>query len=216
LTLAEKVFHQALDAYGEDPTALCDRSGVMGDLAYIAQMSGDVPKSLPLFQQAYDGYSACSGPDSRGALNEEEFLAGALTKLGRAPEAYGRMQKALPLWRKLVGTTPDLAEPLNFMAMTELATQRFEDAEGHAREMVEVQTGKIDPQDRRFGMSHYLWAEALVGEGRDADARPHAVIAARLLTRNAVSPGGRKAGKDAQQLLDDIDARLTPASAKAR
>jgi tetratricopeptide (TPR) repeat protein len=198
------LFRQAVDAYGDDPTALCDRSKVLGDLAWNAQMAGDVPKSLPLYQQAYAGYAECSGPESRGALGEQEFLAGALTRLGRGAEAYELMRNALPLWRKLEGTTPDFAEPLNFVTLAELATGRFTDAEAHAREMVEVQTGKVDPQDRRFGMSHYLWAEALVGQGRNADALPHARIAARLLARNAVSPGARKAGQDAQELLTKI------------
>jgi tetratricopeptide (TPR) repeat protein len=203
---AEQVFHQAIDAYGADPTALCDRSKVLGDLAYTAQMAGDLTKSLRLFQASYAGYAECSGPESSGALNEQEFLAGLLTRLGRGAEAYDLMRNALPIWRKLDGAAPDFDEPLNFMAMAELATGRFVDAEGHAREMVEVQTGKIDPGDRRFGMSHYLWAEALVGQGRTADALPHARIAAALLARNAVSPGARKAGQDARELL----ARLQP------
>jgi hypothetical protein len=55
-------------------------------------------------------------------------------------------------------------------------------------------------------MSHYLWAEALVGQGRTADALPHARIAADLLLRNAVSPGARQAGKEAQDLLAKIQA----------
>ena len=207
---AQGAFRQALDAYGEDPTALCDRSKVLGDLAYTAQMSGNLPRSLTLFQQAYAGYAECSGPDSLGALGEQEFVVGALTRSGRAAEAYDMMRRSLPLWRKLEGSSPDLAEPLNFMAMAELATGRFGDAEGHAREMVEVQTGKVDPQDRRFGMSHYLWARALVGQGRTAEALPHARIGALLLARNAVSPAGRQAGQDAQDLLNTIQATARP------
>jgi eukaryotic-like serine/threonine-protein kinase len=201
LVQSETLFRQVIEAYGADPTALCDRSKVLGDLAFIAQMSGNLPKSLPLYQQAYAGYAECSGPESRGALNEQEYMAGALTRLGRGGEGYELMRTALPLWRKLDGTTPDFSEPLNFMTLAELATGRYADAEGHAREMVEVQTGKVDSQDRRFGMSHYLWAEALVGQGRNADALPHARIAAQLLARNAVSPGARQAGREAQELL---------------
>jgi hypothetical protein len=167
-------------------------------------MAGNIEQSLTLFHQAYAGYAECSGPESSGALTEQEFLAGVLTRLGRGAEAYELMRNALPAWRRLEGASPDLSEPLNFMTMAELATARFKDAEGHAREMVEVQTGKVDPQDRRFGMSHYLWAEALVGQGRAADALPHAKIAAELLARNAVSPGARQAGKEAQDLLAKI------------
>jgi serine/threonine protein kinase len=204
LARSEDIFHQAIAAYGDDPTALCDRSKVLGDLAYTAQMAGNIEQSLTLFHQAYAGYAECSGPESSGALTEQEFLAGVLTRLGRGAEAYELMRNALPAWRRLEGASPDLSEPLNFMTMAELATARFKDAEGHAREMVEVQTGKVDPQDRRFGMSHYLWAEALVGQGRAADALPHAKIAAELLARNAVSPGARQAGKEAQDLLAKI------------
>jgi len=215
LARSEALLRQALDAYGADPTTLCDRSKVLGDLAWNAQMAGNLAKSLPLYQQAYAGYAECSGPDSRGALSEREFLAGALTRLGRGGEGYELMRNALPLWRRLDGTTPDFAEPLNFMTLAELATRRYAAAEGHAREMVEVQTGKVDPQDRRFGMSHLLWAEALVGQGRNADALPHARIAAQLLARNAVSPGARQAGRDAQELLTKIQSDPPPAGATA-
>jgi serine/threonine protein kinase len=206
LVRAEDIFHQAIAAYGDDATALCDRSKVLGDLAFTAQMAGKIEQSLTLFQQAYAGYAECSGPESSGALNEQEYLAGVLTRLGRGAEAYQLMYKALPVWRRLDGSSPDLSEPLNFMTMAELATARFKDAEGHAREMVEVQTGKVDPQDRRFGMSHYLWAQALVGQGRTGDALPHAKIAAELLARNAVSPGARQASKEARDLLAKIQA----------
>ncbi len=101
------------------------------------------------------------------------------------------------------------------MAVAELATGRFADAERHAREMVEVQTGKVDSQDRRFGMSHYLWAQALSGEGRTTDALPHARIAAELLVRNAVSLGARQAGRDAQDLLAKLQGGSTLTTAAA-
>jgi tetratricopeptide (TPR) repeat protein len=73
LAEAEQAFQQALQVYGQDPAALCDQSAICGDLAYIKQMNGDIAASLPLFQRAYDGYKTCSGPDSRGALTEQEF-----------------------------------------------------------------------------------------------------------------------------------------------
>jgi len=206
LVQAQDSFRQALAEYGQDPTALCDRSKILGDLAYTAQMTGDDSKSQELFQQAYAGYAECSGPESSGALNEQEYLAGSLIRLGRGAEAYELMRKALPLWQKFEGGAPDFAEPLNFMTMAELATGRFPDAEGHAREMVEVQTGKVDPQDRRFGMSHYLWAKALLGQGRKADALLHARIAATLLSRNAVSAGALRYGRDARTLLAKLEA----------
>jgi hypothetical protein len=77
---AQDAFQQALQAYGPDPAALCEQSEIYGDLAYIKQMSGDQPASLPLYRKAYAGYKTCSGPESRGALTEQEYLAGALIK----------------------------------------------------------------------------------------------------------------------------------------
>jgi len=62
---AERAFRQALQVYGQDPLALCDQSAVYGDLAYVTEMRGDVPASLPINQCAYDGYAKCSGADKR-------------------------------------------------------------------------------------------------------------------------------------------------------
>jgi serine/threonine-protein kinase len=208
LNEAKQAFEQALQVYGQDPAALCDQSEIYGELAYVEQMSGDIKGSLPLYQRAYDGYKVCSGPESRGALLQKEYLCGALIKLGRAQEAFPMMQAAMPVLRKQLGTSPDLAEPLNFLALAEIGTGHYVDAEQHAREMVVVQTGKVAPTDRRFGASHLLWARALVGQGRYHDALPHAEIADQLLAKNAVSVGAKQAAADAHQLLLEVQTRL--------
>jgi serine/threonine-protein kinase len=204
---AQQVFRQALAVYAQDPAALCEQSEVLGDLAYSYQMNGDLAGSLPLYQKSYDGYTTCSGPESRGALTEQEFLAGVLVKTGRQAEALAIMEKAMPVWRKLEGTSPDLAEPLNFLTLAELANGHWVQAERHAQEMVEIQTGKVEASDRRFGASHLLWARALAGQRRYSEALPHAEIAERLLARNAVSVGGKQAAAEAHQLLLDIQSK---------
>jgi serine/threonine-protein kinase len=208
LSEAEQTFEQALQVYGQDPAALCEQSEVYGDLAYVKQMNGDVAASVPLFQRAYDGYKTCSGPESRGALTEQEFLAGALMKLGRPQEALPMMQTAMPVWRKMLGTSPDLAEPLNFFTLAEIETGHFTQGEQAAKEMVDVQTGKVAPTDRRFGASHLLWARALVGQGRYQEALPHAEIADSLLAKNAVSIGAKQAASEAHQLLLKVQSKL--------
>lgn len=205
---AQQMFEQTLQVYEQDPAALCERSEVEGDLAWSHQMNGDLAGSLPLFQKAYEGASSCSGPESRGALTQQEFLSGVLVKTGHAQEALAMMEKSMPVWRKLEGTSPDLAEPLNFLILAELDTGHFVEAEQRAEEMVDVQTGKVEPNDRRFGMSHFLWARALTGQNRWKEALPHAEIANRLLNRNAVSVGAKQAGSEAEQLLHEIQARL--------
>ncbi len=206
---AETAFNQTLQVYDRDPFALCEQSDVYGDLAYVKEMRGDVPASLPLYQRAYEGYSRCSGAGSRGALTEQEYWAGALMKLGRAKEALVMMEPAMPAWRKTLGSSPDLSEPLFFLAKAYVGTGRFEDGEKAAREMLAVQEGKIAPTDRRMGASQMLLAEALVGEHRDQDALPHAEIADRLLALNAVSAGAKLMTAEARQVLVGIQTRLS-------
>ena len=205
---AEQVFLQASQIYSQDPSALCDQSEVFGDIAYINDMRGNIPASLPLYQRAYDGYKQCSGPESRGALTEQEYLAGALIKLGRPQEALPMMEAAMPIWRKMIGNSPDLAEPLNFLALADVETGHDAEGEKAAQEMVEVQTGKVEASDRRFGASHMLWARALAGQGKYREALTHAEIADRLLAQGAVSAGAKKAGADAHNELLAIQSKL--------
>jgi serine/threonine-protein kinase len=205
---AEQAFNGALQVYGQDPLALCDQSEVYGDLAYVTEMRGNVQGSLPLYQRAYEGYAKCSGAESRGALTEQEFWAGALMKLGRAQEALPMMETAMPTWRKLMGSSPDLAEPLYFLSKAYVETGHFPEGEKAARELVAVQEGKVAPTDRRFGASHLIWARALAGQHRDQEALPHAEIADKLLSTGSISAGAKQMSAEAHQLLLDIPARL--------
>jgi serine/threonine-protein kinase len=206
---ATALFNEVLAVYKDDPAALCEQSDVYSELAWVTQMQGDAAGSLPLYQKAYEGYRDCTGPDSRGALAQQTFLSGALVKVGRAPEALAIVNQTLPKLRQIYGNSPDLAEPLNFAAMAELATGHAVEAEAHAREMVEMQTGKVDPKDRRFGASHLLWAKALVQQGRFAEALPHAKIADDLLARNAVSQGANELKAEAHEVLLQVESHTS-------
>lgn len=204
---AERAFYQALNVYGADPAALCEQSEVYGDLGYLREMHGDVPASVPLYQRAFDGYAQCSGPLSRGALTEHEYLASALMKLGRADEALPLMESAMPAWRKLLAGSPDFAEPLYFLSRAYVQTGHFVEGEKAAKELVDVQEGKVSPTDRRIGASHMIWAEALAGQKRYQEALPHAEIADKLLAMNAISPGAKQMSAEAHQALLDIQSK---------
>jgi hypothetical protein len=52
------------------------------------------------------------------------------------------------------------------MALAEIETGHYAQTEQYAKEMVDVQAGKVEPADRRFGASHLLWARALAGQQR--------------------------------------------------
>jgi hypothetical protein len=129
-------------------------------------------------------------------------------KLGRSQEALPMIVQSMPAWRRILGDSADLSEPLYFLAEANDETGHFEDAEAAVKEAIAVQTGKIAPTDRRFGALDWLWARALVGEHRYRDALPHAENADRLLVSSAVSPGAKKTAAEAHQLLLDIQSHL--------
>lgn len=205
---AEQAFNKALLVYDNDPAALCEQSEVYGDLAYLHEQRGDIPTSIPLYQRSYDGYTRCSGAESRGALTQREYWASALMKLGRANEALSMMETAMPTWRKMLGSSPDLAEPLYFLSKAYVDTGHFKEGEKAAEELVAVQMGRVAPTDRRFGASHLIWARALVGQHRDEEALPHAVIADKLLATGAFSSGAKQMTAEAHKVLVDIQSRL--------
>jgi serine/threonine protein kinase/tetratricopeptide (TPR) repeat protein len=204
---AEQAFTQALEIYNQDPLAVCDQSTDYGELAYITEMRGNVPASLPLYQRSYEGNKACSGPESRATLEDLDTMCGALMKLGRAKEAVPLMEGSLASWRKFASGSPDLSEPLFYLSKAYVQTGRFTDGEKTAKELVAVQEGKVAPTDRRFGASHMIWAEALVGQHRYQEALPHAQIAEKLLA-NSISEGAKEMTAESHQVFLDIEAHL--------
>ena len=204
---AEPVYQQALRIYMQDPQAQCDQSAVYGELAFLKDARGDVQESLPMYQRAFDGEKACAGAESRAALEQWDRMAGAMTKLGHAQQALPMLEQAMPAWRKVAGSSPDLAEPLYFLARAQIETAHYQDAEKSAKELFQVQDGKVSPTDRHIGAAHLLWARALAGEHRDQEALPHAETAMKLLS-NGVSHDAKQMDSEAQQVLRDIRARL--------
>lgn len=205
---AEPIFNQALQLYLKDPLAVCDQSAVYSRLAVLQDTRGFVKESLPLYQRAYDGYKTCSGPESLGALEQEAHIAGALIKLGRAREAVPMLENTVPAWRKIVGSGPQLSDPLCLLSRGYLELGRYAEAEKAAKEAVDIQGGRIAPADRRIGTSHLMWARALVGQGRYQEALPHAQIADTLLAKNAVSVSAKQAASEANAVLASVQSKL--------
>jgi tetratricopeptide (TPR) repeat protein len=204
---AEPIYNQALQVYSQDPQAQCDQSAVLGELASIEDNRGNPQASLPLYQRAYDGLKSCSGAESRGALEQQDRMAGALVELGRAQEALPVLESALPAWRQIAGSSPDLAEPLLFLSEAYVETGHLAEGEKAARELLTVQEGKVASTDRRLGASHLILARALTGQSRYQEALPHAEIAETLLS-GAVSPSGKQMSAEASQELLDIREKL--------
>ncbi len=205
---AQGLIEQAIAIYNQEPYAICDQSEMYTDLAYIKAAGGDPQGSLPLYQKAYDGFKACVGPDNRSTLVTLDFMAGAMNQVGRAKDAIPLLEAAMPAWRKSAGSSPDLANPLHFLANAYVLTGQFAKAEQTAAEEFQVQDGKIKPDDHRIGTTQLVWTKALVGQQKYKEALPHAEIADRILAKTLISPMQKKTSADAHHLLLDIQAKL--------
>jgi hypothetical protein len=135
-------------------------------------------------------------------------MAGAMLKLGQAKAVVPMLETSMPAWRKVAGSSPDLSNPLHFLAIAYVDTGQYAKAEKTAEELVKVQEGKVAPNDHRMGSSHLVWARALAGEHRYQEALPHAEIADRVLAQTVLSQGQKQASSDAHLLLLDIQSKL--------
>jgi serine/threonine-protein kinase len=205
---AEPVFREALGIYQRDPQAVCDQSATWGELAYLRDQSGDVRGSVPMYEQAYEGEVTCSGGGSRGALEQQERLAGALIKLGQAQRAVPMLEQSLPAWRKIAGGSPDMGDPLSYLARGYLAMGRYAEAERAAEEIASAEEGKVSPTDRRIGAAQLFLAQSLEGERRYAEALPHARRAVGLLV-HGVSAEAKQMDADAAKTLLAIETKVS-------
>jgi serine/threonine protein kinase len=208
---ARSIYQKLLPIYAADPLALCDLSDTYGWLAWIDSTGNDPAASLPLFRRAYDGFSACSGPHSRAALDQLPYWADALVRSGHASEAVSLLENALPDWRRTSGDSPDHTQAafLHFLAFGYVAVGRFEDAERLSTEYLARVTDKLAPDHRMIGFGHLVLGQALAGERRYVESLPHAKIAVELLVKSAVSPYGHELGSQALQLQERVRAALS-------
>jgi eukaryotic-like serine/threonine-protein kinase len=205
---AEDYIRRGIAIYGREPYAICDQSEMYADLAYITGMRGNQEGSLPLWQKAYDGSRTCAGPEKMQTLLIQDNLAGAMIRTGHAKEAVPLMESALVSWRKVAKGAPDFSNPLFYMAMAYVETGRFADAEHTSTELLDVQRGKVDPMSHRWGSSEEMMARALVGQGKYAEALPHAKAADVALAATSRAPAEKAQSERAHQMLLDIEAKL--------
>lgn len=204
---AATLIQQDIDIYNGEAYAICDQSQMYEDLAYIDVAQGKIESSIPLYQRAYDGLKACSGPEKKNTLMVQSLMAGAMTKVGQSKEAIPILESSLPAWRRIAGNSPDMFPPLYYLSRAYVDVGRYEDGEAKARELLNILEGKVSPKDRRIGATNMAWALALAGQHRYLDALPHAQLAAKL-TVNGPTPYTRRMGDEAQKVLADIQAKL--------
>ena len=206
LNEAAQLIQEDIDIYNREPYAVCDQSQMYEDLAYLDVSSMKIPDSIPLFHKAYDGLKACSGPDKRNTLMVQALMAGAMIRLGQAKDAVPILEGSLPAWRKVAGNSPDMFNPMYYLASAYVTTGRYAEGEAVARELIGIMEGKVAPNNRRLGTTQFVWARALAGQHRYQEALPHAQIADKL-TENGNVPYTQQVHSEAHQLLLDIQAK---------
>jgi tetratricopeptide (TPR) repeat protein len=205
LAEAEPVLRKAAALYGSEPYAECDQAETFGDLAYVRGAQNDIAGSVLLFRKAYIGLVACSGADTRSSLMMQAHLAGAMLKAHQAADVVPMLEASLPAWRKISGNSPDLANPMIFLARAYLADKQYTQAESMAAQTVAVQAGKIAAKTYRMGVSELVWAQALAAQGRNADALLHAQRAVDGVTANPAKTAAQKETvQQAQELVEAL------------
>jgi serine/threonine-protein kinase len=208
---AEQLLKEDIAIYNNEPYAVCDQSQMYEDMAYMNTSRNDLAAALPLYQKAYEGLKACSGPEKRNTLLVQALMAGAMTKVGQSEAAIPILEASLPAWRKVADASPDLFSPLYYLSSAYSNVGRFTEAEVPAKELTAILQAKVAPNDRRIGASQFVWARALAGQHRYKEALPHAEIACKLVSQG-VTPYARRLHHEATQLLEDIQANLRHSS----
>jgi len=204
---AEQLLKEDIAIYNNEPYAVCDQSQMYEDMAYMNTSRNDLAAALPLYQKAYQGLKACSGPEKRNTLLVQALMAGSMTKVGQSEAAIPILEASLPAWQKVAANSPDLFSPLYYLSSAYDNVGRYPEGEARAKELTEILQAKVAPNDRRIGASQFVWARALAGEHRYKEALPHAELAARLVG-HGVTPYGRRLQQEAAQLLQQIQASL--------
>jgi serine/threonine protein kinase/tetratricopeptide (TPR) repeat protein len=174
LSEAKALSMQALAVYLSEPFAFCDRAAMHTLLANLQSQSGDSAGSIPLYRQAYTESRSCSGDASEPTFATQVMMARAMIKSGQAQNAIPVLESLIPTWQKAYPSSLDLRVPFSFLARAYLQTSQFEKAELAARQALQLQEGKINPNTVNVAVSEFWLAQALKGEGRNAEALQHA------------------------------------------
>jgi hypothetical protein len=115
------------------------------------------------------------------------------------------LEAALPIWRKTLHDNTDIVAPLVFLARAYIAVGAYTKAVGAIEEALKVQQGKVTPNSTRVAVFELLWAQALVGEQRPAEALIHAETADKEYAGIAVmTPAEKVYAAQAHQLALDL------------
>lgn len=172
---ASGLYDEALGLFRQDPVDICDQSSVYGDLGELHFLRNDPQGSVPLFQRSWEGYKTCSGAGSRDALSILGYLGDSLAEAGRPQEAVNLLEASWPDWEKIDGGYVSLSEVPLGLAIADVDTGRFPEAEKLCEAIIEARRTRIS--SHVAARPEFVLAEALAGDHRYQEALTHADLA---------------------------------------
>lgn len=175
-----------IQAYGKDHPQVAENQG---ELAGILLKTGKFEEALQLAQQAFARELALYGSDNRDTNYCRTNYARALLAAGRGAEALDQERTALTVWERLVPPHhPKLASALVILGMIDTAMSNAKAADAELARAIEYLTEFYGPGHTLVADAQILRAEALIDDGRLAEARILATQA--LATERAAFPAG--------------------------
>jgi serine/threonine-protein kinase len=218
---SEDLIEKATAIYRTEPYDICDMAIAERLLGADRAEDGDQPGSLALYRSSYDGFRQCKGGDSYEALLAAGYVGAGLFFTGQPGQTIQLLETTVPQLEKVGGSrNPSMYISLLALSRSYIALGRYENAEHAAVSLFQAINGSHNPDAVTVGNCHWIWAQALVGEGRLNEALVHAKMAdASYASRPSLLPLSRAHATQNHQLVLDLEARLAqkpPASLPPR
>jgi tetratricopeptide (TPR) repeat protein len=202
---AERAFREGIQLVSRDRLAMCDEAGALYGLGGVYRNQNRPEMAVPVLRDSYERMKTCYG-DQLFTLQTQGYWADAMISSGRAKDALPELEAAESLWRRPPVNRVAVSQMFVTLGRAYLATGRFKDAERAAAEAFPLIDGQVPGSDRRVGAVQLLWGRALAGQGRYAEAKPHADIAVTILNSNASSPLAKKYAEEARLFREEVAA----------
>ena len=204
LTSASKLAAEAYEIVDRQPYALCDRSVILELQANLLSLQGHDADSLPVYRDAVDAASHCSGPGTDYTLAIQDLEARAMLNVGHTQEAMSLLQGSVEARKRSAPENAALSTPLTFLARAYLMNGEPGKAETTAREAIAAQAGKVSPNTTRVALCHLFLAQALEVQQRYKAALAEAEFADRTFKSvPKLSAVERMYATQAQTLVDE-------------
>ncbi|MEZ6084285.1 MAG: serine/threonine-protein kinase [Phycisphaerae bacterium] len=176
----------AREHFGEDHE---DTLVAMGSLGHVRATRNEFDDAERFLRQAYEGFEAAMGEDSRRALVAANNYAGLLRRMGRNADALPIYEKNLAVReRKFGADDPDTLASMNNLVAIYEALKRFDDAEEILNRLLPGCRKVFGDSDPRTLIVTHNYAVFLEGQEKPEQATP--LYRDILKTSRSVFPEG--------------------------